>query len=165
VTAQGASSRPACEASPIAPKMARLIRSVRSGSDMRPKPYAAVAKAAASDSPVSQVSTKNAVRTPARSAKPGHLDEAARLEGLDGRQVLERQRQLVPTGQQAVLAEGVHLEPDRRRGGARDRLRLQGHRQRGPRSRRGPAPEGRRGLARDHDGEQAVLEAVLEEDV
>ncbi len=38
VVAHGASSSPACEASPITPKIARLIRSVRSGSTLRPKP-------------------------------------------------------------------------------------------------------------------------------
>src|SRR5690349_18362141 len=165
VTAHGASSRPACEASPITPKMARLIRSVRSGSDMRPKPYAAVAKAAASDRPVSQVSTKNTASTPGRSAKPGHLDATARLEGLDGGPLLEGQRQLVPSREQPVLAERVHLEPDRRAVGPRDRLGLQVHRQRGARPLREPAAQAGRGLGRHHHRERAVLEAVLEEDV
>src|SRR5207245_2631640 len=131
VTAQGASSRPACETSPITPKMVRLIRSVRSGSAMRPKPYADIAKAAASDRPVSQVSTKNTTSTPGRSAKPGHLDAAARLERLDGRELLEGQGQLVPAGEQPALAKGVHLEPDRGGAGSRDRLGLQVHRQAG----------------------------------
>src|ERR1700736_5830411 len=134
VTAQGASSRPACETSPITPKMARLIRSVRSGSDMRPKPDAEVAKAAASDRPVSRVSTKNTTSTPGRSAKPGHLDAAARLEGLDGRQLLEGQRQLVPAGEQPVLAEGFHLEPDRWAVGSRAPLGPPGPRQAGGRA-------------------------------
>src|SRR5689334_12466723 len=169
LTAQGASSRPAWEASPITPKMARLIRSVRSGSDMRPNPYAALAKAAASDSPVIHVSRKKRTNTPERSAKPGHLHAAARLEGFDGGHLLEGQRQLVPAGEEPVLAEPVDLEADRgadggavRRG---DGLRLQVHRQ--PRA--GPCgerlPQCGRGLRRYHDRQRTVLEAVLEEDV
>src|SRR5258707_3097964 len=165
VTAQGASSRPVCETSPITPKMARLIRSVRSGSAMRPKPYADIAKAAASDRPVSQVSTKNTASTPGRSAKPGHLDAAARLEGLDRRKLLEGQGQLVRACEQPVLAKGVHLEPDRRAVGSGDRLGLEVHRQAGPGPRRERVPQPARGLARHHDGERTVLEAVLEEDV
>ena len=119
VVAQGASSSPACEASPITPKIARLIRSVCSGSTLRPKPYAAAAKAVASDSPVSQVVVKNARSTPVRSAKPGQLDAAARLERFDRRQPGERHPDLVLAGQERLLAEGVDLEAMRWRRRAR----------------------------------------------
>src|SRR4029453_3473503 len=112
VTAHGARSTPACDSRPIIPKMPRLIRSVCSGSAMRPKPYAALAKDAASKSPVSHVSTKNSTRTLVRSAKPGHLAPPARLEGLDRGQVLERQLDLVAPAQEPVLPERVHLETE-----------------------------------------------------
>src|SRR4030095_1676231 len=128
VTAHGARSSPACDSRPIIPKMPRLIRSVCSGSAMRPKPYAPRAKDAPSKSPVSHVSTKNSTRTLVRSAKPGHLAPPARFEGLDRGQVLQRQLDLVPPAQEPVLPEGVHLEAVDGAVGTGDRLGLQIHR-------------------------------------
>src|SRR5574339_258055 len=165
VVAQGASSSPACEASPIAPKMARLTRSVRSGSTARPKPYAAAAKATASDSPVSQVTTKKAMRTAERSAKPGHLVAAARLEGLDSREPGERHLDLVLSAEQALLAKGVDLEADRLPAGTGDGLRRQIHGEGGPGALVERPPQPGRHVGRQYHREGAVLEAVLEEDV
>src|SRR6266849_10842663 len=165
VLAHGASSNPACEASPITPKIARLIRSVRSGSTLRPKPYAAAAKAVASDSPVSQVATKKATSTPARSAKPGHLVAAARLERFDGGKLGERHLDLVLPGEQAVLAEGVDLEAERFPGGPGDGLGLEIHRQGGSGALGEGAAQAGRDVRRQHHRERAVLEAILEEDV
>src|SRR5258706_3825150 len=96
---------------------------------------------------------------------PGELGFAPRLEGADLVRVAQRQADLVEAVQQAVLAELVDLETELLRAvGGGDALRFQVDDQAESRKRRVVEEIVDLVLAQHH-GQQAVLEAVDEEDV
>src|SRR5437899_2015007 len=89
----------------------------------------------------------------------------AGLEGADLGLVAERQRDLVLTRQQHLLAKRIDVEAVHRTVGRRDGLGLEIDGDRCSRSRVELAPQRRHGRGGKDDREQAVLEAVLMEDV
>src|SRR5436190_6836275 len=103
---------------------------------------------------------------PASSEIPGKLGFAPRFEGADLVGVAQREADLVEAAQQAMFAERIDLEARGLRAiGGRDRLVLQVHHQ--LESGKGGALVEQAidlGLAQHHR-KQAVLEAVVEEDV
>ena len=107
----------------------------------------------------------SAGRLSERVRQPGLGGQAAGLEGADAVLVAQRQADVVQPAQQAVFAEGLHVKGDFAAVGLDDALALQID---------GEAVAGRGGhfgkkLADHffglHDGQQAVFEAVVEEDV
>ena len=89
----------------------------------------------------------------------------ARLEGGDGVLLLEGEADVVEPVQQAVLAEGIDLEGDRAAVGAGDHLALEIDGQHRVRAARGVVEQLVDLLLRQGDRQDAVLEAVVEEDV
>src|SRR6185503_7485150 len=97
---------------------------------------------------------------------PGKLRFAPRLEGADLVRVAQRKADLVETVQQAVLAEGVDVEAEFLRAiRRRHRLAFQVDRQLEPGKRGGVVEELVDLVLAQHHGQEAVLEAVGEEDV
>src|SRR5262245_5928949 len=97
--------------------------------------------------------------------RPGALEAGPLLELFDGALLLQGEADIVEAFHQAALAERINLEPDQAAVGASDLLRGEVDRKRGVGAAPGIVDQLVDLRLRQRDGKDAVLEAVVVEDV